>query len=70
MIPIEEKKAAEQAEETNRNANALTFAKLVERYQSEYLIHRKPSGIVQKTRLLKRWLPILGDKPVADIGEG
>ena len=63
-------RAAAQVEDTQRKASSFTFAKLVERYQNEYVIHRKPSGIVQKTRLLRRWLPILGDKPVADISEG
>ena len=67
--PVDELKAAQQAEETKQHANAFTFAKLVERYEAEYLVHRKPRGIEQKTRLFKRLLPVFGDKPVSEIRE-
>jgi integrase len=67
--PAQELRAAEQVEETQRQADAFTFGKLVERYTNEYLVRRKPSGIAERTRLLKRWLPRLGDKPVSEIGE-
>jgi integrase len=60
-------KEAKKAEEVQRWADSFTFAKLVDRYQDEYLVALKPGGIAQKVRLLKRWLPSLGDKPVADI---
>jgi integrase len=68
--PVEETRAAKQAEENTRTANALTFAKLVERYEVEHLVKRKPAGAAEQMRLFKRWLPRLGDKPVADICEG
>jgi integrase len=67
--PVEQTKAAEQAEAVQRKAGSFTFSKLVDRYEAEYLVKRKPSGIAQKLRLFKRWMPALGDKPVADITE-
>jgi integrase len=67
--PVEELKAAKQAEVRKQQADAFTFARLVERYQNEYVIRRKPSGIAEKKRLLGRWLPTLGDKPISEIAE-
>jgi integrase len=67
--PVEQTKQAQKAEEVQRKADAFTFAKLVDRYQNEYLTNLKPGGVAQKTRLLKRWLPTLGDKPVSEIQE-
>jgi integrase len=41
----------------------------VDRYENEYLVELKPSGVSQKLRLLKRWMPAIGDRPVSDIRE-
>src|SRR6266404_58021 len=49
--PVEEKKEAKKAEETKRKADSFTFAKLVDRYEAEYLTELKPSGVAQKMRL-------------------
>jgi len=68
--PVEQMKASAQAEEVQRKANALTFAKLVDRYTAEYLrVNRKPAGVEERLRLLRRWLPALGDKPASDVCE-
>ena len=42
----------------------------MDRYTDEYLVKRKPGTIAQKMRLLNRWLPSLGDKPVASARVG
>lgn len=67
--PVAETKEAKTAEETKRKADAFTFSKLVERYEAEYLVRLKPAGMAEKLRLFKRWMPALGHKPVAEIGE-
>jgi integrase len=67
--PVVEMREAKQIEEVQRKADAFTFSKLVERYEIEYLVKRKPSGQAEKLRLLKRWMPDLGNKPVSEISE-
>ena len=67
--PVEEKKETRKAEEIKRNADSFTFSKLVDRYEAERLTKLKPSGVEQKLRLLKRWMPALGDTPASDIRE-
>jgi integrase len=67
--PVLEIQAAEQAEVRKRSQDSFTFGKLVERYTNEHLVERKPAGRAEQVRLLKRWLPILGNKPVSEISE-
>jgi integrase len=67
--PVEERKEATRVEEAQRTASAVTLSKLVDRYEAEHLVTRKPSGAAQGRRLLNRWISALGDRPVADIHE-
>ena len=67
--PVAMFKSAKQAEAEQQTSDAMTLTKLVDRYDAEYLVTRKPSGRIERMRLLKRWLTVLGKKPVAEITE-
>lgn len=67
---VGEKRAAKTAAELERKATEFTLAKLIERYQKEYVArNQKPSGAQQKARLLGQWLRLLGDRPANAITE-
>jgi integrase len=73
--PVAEKRAAKAAEETakaaeeaQRKTDEFTLAKLVDRYEAEYVRpNRKPLGAYTKMALLKRWARELGDRPANAI---
>src|SRR4051794_29936385 len=73
--PVAERQAASKAEKEERQANEFTFAKLVERYQREYVdLNTKASSAELTERLLKRWtdgpkagMRGLGDRPIREI---
>ena len=68
--PVAEKRTAKEAAEVARKATEFTLAKLVERYQAEYVNHRnKLSGARVKMGLLRRWVEAFGDRQADAITE-
>jgi hypothetical protein len=75
--PVAEKRAARAAEaftkaaaEAQQKVDEFTFAKLVDRYEAEYVrLNNKASAAYSKMSLLKRWVGELGDRPANAITE-
>jgi integrase len=66
--PVAERKAVEAAERAELQAKEFTLAKLVDRYLQEYAEANTKASTAAITRgLLKQWVAVLGERPVADI---
>jgi hypothetical protein len=66
--PVKEREAQEQAAKEEAEANAFTFAKLAERYLTEYAyLNTKPSSVTQTERLLRKASTFFGTKPLRNI---